>query len=146
MVIKGNTILPEEGKILHRLSDDSYAPGFCGDVDASDFEEVDEAEYAAVMARRAEDEACRRRDERYGEAVVRRLRERYSADDELALVHNFIKAQTDAVALDDNPDEESRRSRWLEEYAAFQYYREVSKAQAAEEVANEEREGDGASV
>ena len=58
MIVKPNTILPDEGKILHRISDDSYGKGYSGNVDPDDFEEITLDEYGAMLAARSDAEAA----------------------------------------------------------------------------------------
>ncbi len=138
MIVKPNTILPDEGKILHRISDDSYGKGYSGNVDPDDFEEITLDEYGAMLAARSDAEAAARRRERYHQAIVSRIRLRYSLDDELALVHNLIGTPAGAAPLTLDAADGDAAALHMEEYAAFAAYRAYCKTQAAREIAEED--------
>jgi len=130
----------EAGAKVRRLRDGLVAgmmSAGAGD-SAADYQEVPPLEVARLAAEAAEAERGRRRAELYAVTVSRLVHERYSLDDEVALLAN---AQCPALLADDD-----RAAELAGELEQYQAYRAECKARAAamvEEMLAVENDTDG---
>lgn len=130
-----------EGAKVRRLRDGLVAgmmSAGAGD-SVADYQEVSPLEVARLAAEAAEAERGRRRAELYAVTVSRLVHERYSLDDEVALLAN---AQCPALLADDD----GRAAELAGELEQYQAYRAECKARAAamvEEMLAGENDTDG---
>lgn len=105
--------------ILHRIADEEYSEIRRATIKAEAVTDWEEVEATTIPPYTAAE---------YGAKVTELIRERYSVDDEFALINNVLAGAT-----------EQRQA----EYAAYQEYRAACKERAKTELSQREEDQDG---